>query len=159
MMDRMENDFLLSLELSRREFHFENVKFRQLQKQKFQITNNGQVPCHFSFIPKLSDKQYCKPWLRAEPCDGYLEPSEFCCCCSMLVQIAIPSLISPSPLSWVSPFPPSSLFGLSARFCGHCPCCVCLCHREECVSVDESCCLLQMRVWTSPWTCTSVRTL
>ncbi|XP_075576935.1 inositol polyphosphate 5-phosphatase OCRL isoform X6 [Pelecanus crispus] len=76
LMDRMENDFLPSLELSSREFEFENVKFRQLQKQKFQITNNGQVPCHFSFIPKLNDRHYCKPWLRAEPCEGYLEPDE-----------------------------------------------------------------------------------
>ncbi|XP_061454303.1 inositol polyphosphate 5-phosphatase OCRL isoform X2 [Rhineura floridana] len=76
LMDRMENEFLPSVELSRREFLFENVKFRQLQKEKFQITNNGQVTCHFSFIPKLNDSQYCKPWLRAEPCEGYLEPNE-----------------------------------------------------------------------------------
>ncbi|ELK37045.1 Inositol polyphosphate 5-phosphatase OCRL-1 [Myotis davidii] len=76
IMDRMENDFLPSLEISRREFVFTNVKFRQLQKEKFRITNNGQVPCHFSFIRKLNDSQYCKPWLRAEPNQGYLEPNE-----------------------------------------------------------------------------------
>nr|KAF6313969.1 OCRL inositol polyphosphate-5-phosphatase [Pipistrellus kuhlii] len=76
IMDRMENDFLPSLEISRREFVFTNVKFRQLQKEKFRITNNGQVPCHFSFIQKLNDTQYCKPWLRAEPFQGYLEPNE-----------------------------------------------------------------------------------
>uniref|UniRef100_UPI003AAF458D inositol polyphosphate 5-phosphatase OCRL isoform X4 n=1 Tax=Centroberyx gerrardi TaxID=166262 RepID=UPI003AAF458D len=76
MMDRMENDFLPSLSLTMRDFTFENVKFRQLQKERFIITNDGQVPCHFAFIPKLNDTQYCKPWLRAEPSDGFLEPNE-----------------------------------------------------------------------------------
>ncbi|KAB5571208.1 hypothetical protein PHYPO_G00222420 [Pangasianodon hypophthalmus] len=75
-MDRMENDFLPSLALTQREFHFENVKFRQLQKQSFLITNDGQVPCTFAFIPKLTDSQYCKPWLRADPNDGVLDPNE-----------------------------------------------------------------------------------
>ncbi|XP_062249362.1 inositol polyphosphate 5-phosphatase OCRL isoform X1 [Platichthys flesus] len=76
VMDRMENEFLPSVSLSRREFAFQNVKFRQLQKERFLITNDGQVPCHFAFIPKLNDSQYCKSWLRAEPSEGFLEPSE-----------------------------------------------------------------------------------
>ena len=40
------------------------------------ISNDGQVPCHFAFIPKLNDSQYCKNWLHAEPSEGFLEPSE-----------------------------------------------------------------------------------
>uniref|UniRef100_A0A671Q2V5 phosphoinositide 5-phosphatase n=1 Tax=Sinocyclocheilus anshuiensis TaxID=1608454 RepID=A0A671Q2V5_9TELE len=75
-MDRMENDFLPSLSLTQREFTFENVKFRQFQRQSFLITNDGQVACTFAFIPKLNDSQYCKPWLRAEPSEGVLDPNE-----------------------------------------------------------------------------------
>ncbi|MED6276311.1 hypothetical protein CHARACLAT_001807 [Characodon lateralis] len=75
-MDRMENDCLPSVSLSRVEFTFKDVKFRQLQKERFLIKNDGQVPCHFAFIPKPNDPNYCKPWLRAEPSDGFLEPSE-----------------------------------------------------------------------------------
>lgn len=75
-LDRMENDCLPSLTLSRTDFTFENVKFRQLQKERFVITNDGQVLCSFAFIPKLNDSQYCKSWLRAEPSDGFLEPNE-----------------------------------------------------------------------------------
>ncbi|XP_054648548.1 inositol polyphosphate 5-phosphatase OCRL isoform X2 [Dunckerocampus dactyliophorus] len=75
-MDRMENDFLPSVSLSRREFTFENVKFRQLERERLLIKNDGQVPCHFAFIPKLNDSQYCKSWLRAEPSEGFLEPNE-----------------------------------------------------------------------------------
>ncbi|XP_051774268.1 inositol polyphosphate 5-phosphatase OCRL isoform X1 [Ctenopharyngodon idella] len=75
-MDRMENDFLPSLSLTRREFTFDNVKFRQLQRESFLITNDGQVACTFAFIPKLNDSQYCKTWLRAEPNEGVLDPNE-----------------------------------------------------------------------------------
>uniref|UniRef100_A0AAY4C8R1 phosphoinositide 5-phosphatase n=1 Tax=Denticeps clupeoides TaxID=299321 RepID=A0AAY4C8R1_9TELE len=76
LLDRMENEFLPSLLLTCTEFTYENVKFRQLQRQSFCITNDGQVPCQFKFIPKLSDSQYCKNWLKAEPSDGFLEPNE-----------------------------------------------------------------------------------
>uniref|UniRef100_A0A673W8G5 phosphoinositide 5-phosphatase n=1 Tax=Salmo trutta TaxID=8032 RepID=A0A673W8G5_SALTR len=76
MMDRMENEFLPSLSLTHREFTFKDVKFRQLQRERFVISNDGQVPCHFAFIPKLNDSQYCKNWLHAEPSEGFLEPNE-----------------------------------------------------------------------------------
>lgn len=64
------------------QFTFKDVQFRQLQKERFLIKNDGQVPCHFAFIPKPNDPNYCKSWLRAEPSDGFLEPSKSFLCFS-----------------------------------------------------------------------------
>nr|XP_023690270.1 inositol polyphosphate 5-phosphatase OCRL-1-like isoform X1 [Paramormyrops kingsleyae] len=75
-IDRMENEFLPSLSLTQSEFTFEGVKFWQQQCRYLLIKNDGQVPCHFSFIPKLRASQFCKPWLKVDPSDGFLEPNE-----------------------------------------------------------------------------------
>uniref|UniRef100_A0A8C9R1V7 phosphoinositide 5-phosphatase n=1 Tax=Scleropages formosus TaxID=113540 RepID=A0A8C9R1V7_SCLFO len=75
-VDRMENDFLPSLSLTQTEFNFENVRFWQPQRKHLFLTNNGQVPCQFAFIPKPRSSHYCKPWLKADPYEGFLDPTE-----------------------------------------------------------------------------------
>lgn len=47
----------------------------QLQIEKFTI-RNGQVPCQFEFISKPDEETYCKEWLIANPCKGFLLPGE-----------------------------------------------------------------------------------
>ncbi|XP_006007183.1 type II inositol 1,4,5-trisphosphate 5-phosphatase isoform X1 [Latimeria chalumnae] len=71
-LDKMENECIPSATLSRRDFHFKDVKFMQLQVQTFEVHNDGQVPCQFEFIKKLDEPSYCKPWLVANPCKGFL---------------------------------------------------------------------------------------
>ncbi|KAL4631604.1 inositol polyphosphate 5-phosphatase OCRL-1 isoform X1 [Arapaima gigas] len=75
-VDRMENDFLPSLSLTQTDFTFDNVRFWQPQRNHLFLTNDGQVPCQFAFIPKPRSSHYCKPWLKADPCEGFLDPSE-----------------------------------------------------------------------------------
>ncbi|XP_025899111.1 type II inositol 1,4,5-trisphosphate 5-phosphatase isoform X2 [Nothoprocta perdicaria] len=70
-LDKMENANIPSVTLSRREFHFADVKYMQLQVQKFTI-RNGQVPCQFEFISKPDEETYCKQWLIANPSKGFL---------------------------------------------------------------------------------------
>lgn len=71
-LDKMENDSIPSAQISRREFHFSDVKFMQLQVQSFTIHNDGQVAFQFEFINKLDEPRYCKPWLIANPSKGFL---------------------------------------------------------------------------------------
>ncbi|XP_015153263.2 type II inositol 1,4,5-trisphosphate 5-phosphatase isoform X2 [Gallus gallus] len=72
-LDKVENANIPSVTLSQREFHFEDVKYMQLQVEKFTILN-GQVPCQFEFISKPDEATYCKEWLIANPSKGFLLP-------------------------------------------------------------------------------------
>ncbi|XP_067867248.1 type II inositol 1,4,5-trisphosphate 5-phosphatase isoform X3 [Heterodontus francisci] len=76
LLDRMENDSIPSVSLSKTEFHFKNVKFMQLQVQTLIIANTGLVPCQFEFITKLDEPSYCKPWFSATPNKGILIEGE-----------------------------------------------------------------------------------
>ncbi|KAM4656793.1 type II inositol 1,4,5-trisphosphate 5-phosphatase isoform 2-T3 [Amazona ochrocephala] len=70
-LDKLENANIPSVTLSQREFHFEDVKYMQLQVERFTI-RNGQVPCQFEFISKPDEESYCKEWLIANPSKGFL---------------------------------------------------------------------------------------
>ncbi|KAM7029377.1 type II inositol 1,4,5-trisphosphate 5-phosphatase isoform 1-T1 [Acridotheres tristis] len=70
-LDKLENANIPSVTLSRREIHFEDVKYMQLQVEQITI-RNGQVPCQFEFISKPDEKTYCKEWLTANPSKGFL---------------------------------------------------------------------------------------
>ncbi|XP_077455298.1 type II inositol 1,4,5-trisphosphate 5-phosphatase isoform X3 [Stigmatopora argus] len=72
-LDKMENECIPSVTLSKREFHFENVKYMEHQARTLTLVNDGQVPCQFEFIQKPNEATYCKPWLTANPYKGFVE--------------------------------------------------------------------------------------
>ncbi|XP_028281152.1 type II inositol 1,4,5-trisphosphate 5-phosphatase isoform X2 [Parambassis ranga] len=71
-IDKMENECIPSVTLSKREFHFKDVKFMQHQAETLRLFNDGQVPCQFEFIQKPNEPTYCKPWLTANPPKGFI---------------------------------------------------------------------------------------
>ncbi|XP_029308217.1 type II inositol 1,4,5-trisphosphate 5-phosphatase isoform X2 [Cottoperca gobio] len=71
-IDKMENECIPSVTLSKREFHFEDVKYMQHQAETFTLFNDGQVPCQFEFIQKPNEPTYCKAWLTANPPKGFI---------------------------------------------------------------------------------------
>uniref|UniRef100_A0A672GJM4 phosphoinositide 5-phosphatase n=1 Tax=Salarias fasciatus TaxID=181472 RepID=A0A672GJM4_SALFA len=71
-IDKMENECIPSVTLSRREFYFKDVKFMQHHAETLRLFNDGQVPCQFEFIQKPNETTYCKPWLTANPPKGFI---------------------------------------------------------------------------------------
>ncbi|XP_037532767.1 type II inositol 1,4,5-trisphosphate 5-phosphatase [Nematolebias whitei] len=71
-IDKMENECIPSVTLSKREFHFKDVKYMQHQAETLNLVNDGQVPCQFEFIQKPNESTYSKPWLTANPAKGFI---------------------------------------------------------------------------------------
>nr|XP_019949030.1 PREDICTED: type II inositol 1,4,5-trisphosphate 5-phosphatase isoform X1 [Paralichthys olivaceus] len=71
-IDKMENECIPSVTLSKQEFHFKDVKFMQHHAETLSLLNDGQVPCQFEFIQKPNESTYCKPWLTANPPKGFI---------------------------------------------------------------------------------------
>ncbi|KAK2844859.1 hypothetical protein Q5P01_011518 [Channa striata] len=71
-IDKMENECIPSVTLSKQEFHFNDVKFMEHRAQTLSLLNDGQVPCQFEFIQKPNELTYCKPWLTANPPKGFI---------------------------------------------------------------------------------------
>ncbi|XP_020565960.1 type II inositol 1,4,5-trisphosphate 5-phosphatase isoform X1 [Oryzias latipes] len=71
-IDKMENECIPSVTLSKREFDFKDIKFMEHQAQTLRLFNDGQVPCQFEFIQKPNELTYCKPWLTANPPKGFI---------------------------------------------------------------------------------------
>ncbi|XP_017271114.1 type II inositol 1,4,5-trisphosphate 5-phosphatase isoform X2 [Kryptolebias marmoratus] len=71
-LDKMENECIPSVTLSKREFHFKDVRYMKHQAETLSLFNDGQVPCQFEFIQKPNESTYSKPWLTANPPKGFI---------------------------------------------------------------------------------------
>ncbi|XP_034553894.1 type II inositol 1,4,5-trisphosphate 5-phosphatase isoform X2 [Notolabrus celidotus] len=71
-IDKMENECIPSVTVSKQELHFKDVKYMQHQAETLSLFNDGQVPCQFEFIQKPNEPTYCKPWLTANPPKGFI---------------------------------------------------------------------------------------
>ncbi|XP_028418102.1 inositol polyphosphate 5-phosphatase OCRL-1-like [Dendronephthya gigantea] len=72
-LDKRENDFLPQVDLSIKEMHFGNIQFLEEKTQTFEIRNVGQLAVQYTFIPKLQEGHFCKPWLRIDPYTGLVK--------------------------------------------------------------------------------------
>ncbi|XP_065582662.1 type II inositol 1,4,5-trisphosphate 5-phosphatase-like [Artemia franciscana] len=76
-LDRLENDYLPQIAVSRTEIDFGTVRFLENKSNFLTISNTGQVPLQYKFINKLREENYSKPWLIIEPHTGFLMPGDY----------------------------------------------------------------------------------
>ncbi|KAK2727305.1 hypothetical protein QYM36_007966 [Artemia franciscana] len=76
-LDRLENDYLPQIAVSRTEIDFGTVRFLENKSNFLTISNTGHVPLQYKFINKLREESYSKPWLIVEPHTGFLMPGDY----------------------------------------------------------------------------------
>lgn len=75
-LDRLENEFLPQVSVDSTEITFGPIVFNEPVRRVLTVANTGQVPVQFEFIKKHREASYCKPWMSADPCQGFLMPGE-----------------------------------------------------------------------------------
>ncbi|XP_049849093.1 inositol polyphosphate 5-phosphatase OCRL-like [Schistocerca gregaria] len=75
-IDQTENEFLPEVTLSTTECDFGYVRFMVASEYKLELTNTGKILCSWEFVPKLDEKDICRPWCKVYPKGGLLMPSE-----------------------------------------------------------------------------------
>jgi len=77
-LDMLENDFLPQVTVDTTDIIFDTIKFIEPQTRGLIIANTGQVPVQFAFITKPGEQSYSRPWLTAEPSQGFIMPGAKC---------------------------------------------------------------------------------
>lgn len=75
-LDKLENESLPQVALSKIEFIFNGVTLTEPVIDTMTVSNTGQVPVYFEFVKKPNNSTYCKSWLQVSPFTGLVLPGE-----------------------------------------------------------------------------------
>eukprot|EP00945_MAST-04E_sp_MAST-4E-sp1_P001097 g1097.t1 len=75
-LDKWENDSMPKVELQERDLRFDNLNFDSPRTVSVSVKNTGLAQATFRFVPKLEEKEFCKPWLSLHPSFGMIPPGE-----------------------------------------------------------------------------------
>lgn len=83
-LDKLENESLPQVALSKIEFIFNGVTLTEPMVDTMTVSNIGQVPVYFEFVKKPNNPTYCKSWLQVSPFTGLVMPGE-----SMKIELRV----------------------------------------------------------------------